>query len=161
MDGKMRLGKDKKEAFAEYLKLMHLGVPKGDHTVRQVLDAYWNWAKSNLAKETCKPRKRFLASFGRSVSQSLKAADVRAYHVQKWIDDNKRIKSPTTVSDRITLIKGVMNWAVSMGYIESNPIAEMPKRSRSAGLIRFDLPCPQLRSAPRSRRRYSVRSPML
>jgi integrase len=131
VDGRqINLGKNKKDAFAEYLRLMHLGVPKGDQTVRQILDAYWNWAKSNLAEETCKPRMRFLASFGRSVAQSLKATDVRPYHVQKWIDDNKRIKSPTTVSDRITLIKGVMNWAVSMGYIESNPIAGMPKPSR-------------------------------
>jgi integrase/recombinase XerD len=126
----INLGKNKKEAFAEYLKLMHLGVPKSDQTVRQVLDAYWNWAKSNLAEETCNSRKAALTTFGESVPKALKAADVRAYHVQKWIDDNKRIKSSTTVNDRITLVKGVMNWAMSMGYIESNPIAEMPKPSR-------------------------------
>jgi integrase len=126
----INLGKNKKDAFAEYLKLMHLGVPKGDQSVRQILDAYWNWARSNLAEETCKSRKGPLTSFGESVPRSLKATNVRAYHVQKWIDDSKRVKSPTTISDRITLIKGVMNWAVSMGYIESNPIAEMPKPSR-------------------------------
>jgi len=49
----IRLGKDKKEAFAEYLKLMHVGVPKGNQTVRQVLDAYWVWAQNNPAEETC------------------------------------------------------------------------------------------------------------
>jgi len=79
----IRLGKNKKEAFAEYLRLMHLGVPKGDHTVRQILDAYWNWAKSNLAEETCNSRKAVLTSLGDSVPWSLKAVNVRAYHVQK------------------------------------------------------------------------------
>ena len=39
--------------FAEYLKLMHVGVPKGNQTVRQVLDAYWVWAQNNPAEETC------------------------------------------------------------------------------------------------------------
>lgn len=110
---------------------MHIGVPKGNQTVRQVLDAYWAWAQSNLAAETCKSRKRALKTFGESVPRSLKVTDVRAYHVQKWIDDNQRIKSPTTASDRITLIKGVMNWAVTMGYIDTNPIAEMPKPARA------------------------------
>ena len=75
----INLGRNKKEAFAEYLKLMHLGVPKSDQTVRQVLDAYWNWAKSNLAEETCNSRKAALTTFGESVPKALKAADVRAY----------------------------------------------------------------------------------
>jgi hypothetical protein len=76
---------------------------------------------------------------------SLKAEALRAMHVQDWIDNKampnvaakggKRGKrsrsekslSPTTVGDYITLIKAVMNRAASMGYIERNPIANMPK----------------------------------
>ncbi len=104
---------------------MHVGVPTGDHTVRQVLDAYWQWAQSNPAEETCNSRKGTIRTFGKSVFSSLKASCLRAYHVQNWIDNNPRVKSPTTISDRITLIKGIMNRAVSMGYLEANPIAKM------------------------------------
>jgi len=125
-----RLGKDRAEAFAKYHQMMHLGVPTGDHTVRQVLDAYWQWAQSNLAEETCKPRKGVLRAFGKTIPSTLKASSLRAFHVQNWIDNSPRVKSPTTISDRITLIKGIMNWAVSMGYLEANPIDKMPKPSR-------------------------------
>jgi len=131
INGKQRpLGKDRDKAFAKYHELMHLGAPAADSTVRQVLDSYWRWAQANLAAETCKSRQGIIKAFGKSVSATLKAANLKAYHVQNWIDNSPRVKSPTTINDRISLIQGIMNWAVTMGYLESNPIAKMPKPSR-------------------------------
>jgi len=46
---------------------MHVGIPSGNHTVRQVLDAYWQRAQNNRAEETCKSRKGPLHVFGKSV----------------------------------------------------------------------------------------------
>lgn len=129
INGRQRsLGKDKKQAYAKYAELMHLGDP-GQATVRQVLDAYWNWAKKNLADSTAKRRKGVLRSFGKAVPASLKVSQLKAHHVQAWIDSQPRVQSPTTASDYIALVKGVMNWAIGMGYLRANPIARMPKPS--------------------------------
>jgi integrase len=75
---------------------------------------------------------------------TLKADTLRACHVQDWLDSiqyQAAVKGgkrgartttgtrlgPTTVGEYITLIKGVMNWAVRMGYVDRNPIAAMPR----------------------------------
>jgi hypothetical protein len=62
------LGKDKKAAHARFHELMHHGVTaQGNSTMRQVLDAYWNWLKKIRADSTSENRKPILKSFGDSV----------------------------------------------------------------------------------------------
>lgn len=61
-----------------------------------------------------------LAAFNRSVRANLQASDLRAFHVQRFIDSQERGKSPTTAGDYITLLKGIMPWAKGMGYIDRN-----------------------------------------
>lgn len=133
LNGKQyNLGSDKTAAFEAYHKLMlerGEGVINGTYTVRQVLAAYWDWLLKNRAPATCERRKPLLKSFGESLPATLKASELRALHVQKWVDAQDRIKSPTTARDYIALIKGVFNWAEAMGYIARNPIAKMPKPS--------------------------------
>jgi hypothetical protein len=129
LDGKLvYLGKDEAKALEKFKRITQTGIAV-DCTVRQVIVAYWKWAKSNLAESTCTRRNTSLESFSKSVRATLKACELRAYHVQRWIDSCPRVVSPTTVGDYITLIKGVMNWAKGMGYIDRNPIADMPKPS--------------------------------
>ena len=117
-------------------------------TVREIIQAYWTWAKKNLAEATCERRRSTLESFRLAVPATLKGSKLRAYHVQRWLDanDKKRVPvkgkgkvgkrepsteslSPTTIADYITLIMGVMNWAKGMGYVERNPIEDMRKPS--------------------------------
>ena len=67
LNGKqINLCKDEEAAFAQYHRLMANGVPDRNWTVRQVLDAYWNWAKSNLAETTTNRRQSVIRSFGES-----------------------------------------------------------------------------------------------
>lgn len=49
------------------------------------------------------------------------------HQVEQWLDSCERVKSSTTRGDYITLIKGVMKWAKVLGYVERNPIEDMPK----------------------------------
>jgi len=143
VDGKqIKLGKNEKAAHEKFQAMMRNGASV-EFTVRQILQAYWKWAKKNLAPSTCENRKLILESFSKSIRPTLMADDLRAHHVQKWIDANDKVKvrrrgklvvtdkdlSPTTIGDYITFLKGVMNWARGMGYITSNPIADMPKPS--------------------------------
>lgn len=146
IDGKqVYLGKDKAAAEKKYHRLMVLGKAPTTVTVCQIVTDYWAWCKANLAETTCERRRVLLEEFGKFIKPKLKAEDLRAFHVQKWIDANRQAKvykkqgddfkvvvtdkpiSPTTVGDRITLIKGMMSWAKRQGYIDSNPIADMPK----------------------------------
>jgi integrase len=130
-DGKQRyLGKDEKIAHEKFRKMTNTGVT-ADFTVRQVIDAYWKWAKLNLAPSTLENRKPILESFKASVKASLKAESLRGHHIEAWIDSCERVKSSTTRSDYITHIKSVMKWAKARGYVERNPIEDMPKPPRN------------------------------
>ena len=151
IDGKqVYLGTNKSKAWAKYNRLMagHNG-ESGTATVRQILLAYMEWLKSNRAPETVASRARIIKAFGDFVPASLRAAAVKPFHVQQWIDANSKVKvrrknkttgeirefvlrdkSPTTANTRITLIIAVFSWAKQMGYIASNPLAEMPKPER-------------------------------
>src|SRR5690606_5308614 len=101
------LGRDREAAFEEYHRLMANGVPDRNWTVRQVLDAYWNWAKSNLAETTVNRRECVIRSFGESVPANLKASQLKGLHVQRWLDANDW--NATTQHDYITLISGIVN----------------------------------------------------
>ncbi len=129
------LGRDKKEAHAKFHRLMDRGKLPSSYTVRQIIVAYWDWAKDHLAPSTCDRRKPLLETFSEAVPAKLKGEELKPLHVQRWLDANKRIKSPTTEGNRIGLIKGVFNWAKRMGYIERNPIVDMP---RPAARVRQD-----------------------
>jgi hypothetical protein len=67
-----------------------------------------------------------LKSFAK-FSGKMRVSALRPFHVQEWIGRQKRVKSPTTVNTRVTLIIGAINWGVKMGYIGESPISGMPK----------------------------------
>lgn len=126
----INLGKDKELAFEEYHKLMtakHQGRSIGNVTVRQILDAYWNWFKNSHKPSTVNHRTPVLQAFAKSVPATLKARQLKGHHVQKWLDKDYPGNGPTTLNTYIATIKAAMNWAVSQGYIEFSPIAKMPK----------------------------------
>jgi integrase len=128
LDGKqVKLGKDKTEAFRKYAKLMAErgeGIRDTDYTARDIIDLYWEWMKGNRAATTCDNRKPLLISFSESLPELLKATQVKPHHVDRWL---KPEYSSATKSSRIALVVGVFNWAVRFGYLQSNPIAKMPK----------------------------------
>jgi integrase len=49
---------------------------------------------------------------------------------QTEVKETDRDISPTTANYRIALIVTVFSWAKSMGYIDENPLAKMPKPKR-------------------------------
>ncbi len=120
----VNLGKNKTEAHAKYRKLM--AQSGADMRINDVLLAYYRWLKKERSPETVKTRAKVLKSFAK-FSGKMRVSALRPFHVQEWIGRQKRVKSPTTVNTRVTLIIGALNWGVKMGYIGENPIAGMPK----------------------------------
>lgn len=123
---KVNLGKDKKAAHDKFYAMMQAG---GAHrvTARTLLRLYGEWVVGHCAPTTVDRRKPIIVSFGNFLAPRLWADDVRPYHVQQWLKTQPRVKSPTTVNTRITLIKAIWNWGETMGYVARNPIARMPK----------------------------------
>lgn len=80
-----KLGRNEKAAHTKCKAMLRQGVDARDYTVREVLQAYWKWAKKNLAPSTSKRRQRVLESFSKSVSPSLNVGQLKALHVQPSI----------------------------------------------------------------------------
>ncbi len=149
IDGKQKyLGKDEAKARAKFDELMGNG-HAGNATIREIISAYSAWARKNVAATTWERRRPILESFSASLPSAFKGSALRAMHIQRWIDANDKKKlptkgrgktgekkvsdkplSPTTISDYITLIKGVMKWARGMGYVNEDRVKDMPKPAR-------------------------------
>lgn len=142
----VNLGKDKRLATEKFRKLMadyRPGAATSRHTVRQVVQAYWDWLKRNRAESTCTRRQPILESFNKFIRSGLRASELLPLHVERWLSENDRKKvstggargakqtgdmlSPTTINNCIATIKGMMNWAERMEYVDRNPIAKMEK----------------------------------
>jgi integrase len=126
----INLGRNEKKAWEKYHELMaerRKGVVSADDALVTVLNRYLVWVRDNRAKDTYDKKLRHLRSFGRCVGPKLKVSELKAYHVQRWIDQEYAGRSDTYQHIAISEIQTALNWAVSLQYIAENPIAKMPK----------------------------------
>ena len=133
IDGnRITLGKNKKEAFDKFHKLMteRTNIKANIHTVYGLTQAYLDWVQINRSEGTYDNNKRYLMWFIDSIGRTLKIADLRPHHLSKWID--KTDWSSTSKNDALSIVTRVMNWGIEQGYIQSSPIQRLskPKRKR-------------------------------
>ena len=148
------LGHDKKSADKKFHELMvkPADVAGQRMTLYRLSQLYLDWVEANRAPGTYDLNKHHLKSFIGHVGKSLKAAELRGYHVTNWYEqltvvptkkeieraqsEGRKVKprrvSTTTQSDAAGAVKRMLNWAVGRGLIELNPIAGLkrPKRKR-------------------------------
>lgn len=123
----INLGKDREVAFQKYHELMTRRRTVGEfNNVAKLLEQYWQWCQRNLAETTCDRRKLILRSF-KQHSGRLKVGNIRAHHVQDWINEKYAGRSSTYHHNLITTVQGAFSWATKSGYIDRNPLAGMPK----------------------------------
>ena len=103
------------------------GVVSVDDVLATVLNRYLVWVRDNRAKATYEKKLRHLRSSGRHVGQKLKVNELKAYHVQRWIDQEFAGRSDTYKHIAISEVQTALNWAVGLQYIPENPLAKMPK----------------------------------
>lgn len=124
----INLGRDKRLAKERFHRLISgLHEAPSELTAHVLLERYCDWMKINRSATTNSSRGYVLKSFRESLPQSLRANALKPHHVSEWLNPKH---SPTTRCDRITTIKTIWNWGISMGYLESNPIARMEKPRR-------------------------------
>lgn len=129
LDGKqVSLGKDRAEAFRRYHELM-AATPldrtrrlESDHGLRltELFDRFLSWVEKRHAPATYQWYHYRLQRFAERYPD-LTVQQLRPYHVQEWVDTYATHR-PTTTRNYMRTIKRCMQWARSLGYIDSNPL---------------------------------------
>ena len=126
------LGPDKDEAFRQYHVLMQsqkmasLGQASAGATsplVAVVADAFLEWVKTERAPDTFEWYRYRLQRFC-AKHPTLKASDLRPFHVQQWVDSYPQL-SRSSRRNYFRTVKACMRWSLQQGYIDKNPIAHL------------------------------------
>ena len=102
----INLGREKEKAWDKYHDLMvkrQQGIVRNDDTLVTVLNRHLVWVRDNRSPGTYGKRLRHLRSFGRHIGGKFKVSDLKAYHVQKWIDQEYAGLSDTYVAAQINV----------------------------------------------------------
>lgn len=89
---------------------------------------YLAWCEKHRAPRSLEWYKGHLDNFLKFLgdNSNIPAADLRPYHVSEWVDSNPTW-GPTYKGGAIVAVKRVYNWAIELGYSETNPIARLKK----------------------------------
>jgi|LSQX01.3.fsa_nt_gb integrase len=118
------LGPDRDEAFRQYYQLM--GQPRerkvSPQSLAAIIDAYLEWVDRNRSADTYEWYRYRLQRFIERYPD-LRAADLRPFHVQTWVDSYTL--AVTSRRNYFRSVKRCMRWAKVQGYLDINPIADM------------------------------------
>jgi integrase len=124
------LGSDKVEAYERYRQLITQERPPENPakvTVVELLDKFLAWSKQEHKPDTYDWYQRFIQSFAESVG-SLKVLRLKPNDVTRWLQSHKNWSSSTRRCAVIAVVCG-LNWCVSEGLLEQNPIGKIKKPS--------------------------------
>lgn len=128
LNGKQHnLGPDRDKAFEQYAKL--LASPKQQQQVVAsgslvvaIIDEFLHWVQRNRSAGTYGWFQYRLERFAKKYPDML-AAELRPHHVQKWVDGYTFSK--TSRRNYLRSVKRCMAWAVTQGYLDRSPIAQL------------------------------------
>jgi integrase len=129
------LGKDKRKAEAEYMRILRergLGITSDTITAHDLIDEFWKWYIVNNRQTTTIPRGPIKDSLRKFLPATLLAADVRPYLITNWIASQKGAKAPDTIRTRIAFAQRIWNWGSRQGFIQSSPLRDMEKPQQRA-----------------------------
>jgi integrase len=96
-------------------------------TVSQLIDEYLEWTRQNRSGRTYRWYRDYLRRFHDFHGPRLRVANLRPYHVDRWVSAHFNGQSASHRHGAIRSVNRVMNWAVKHRYIAANPIAGMEK----------------------------------
>ncbi len=126
LDGRrISLGKTKREAHAEFARLMSMrgrGVVAGSRiAVQDLADLWLADCERRLAGATVAHYRSEIGSFC-ALCGSLQARDLRPYHLTQWVSAHPNWAQSTEHS-ALSAVKIAVAWGKEQGYLEVNPIA--------------------------------------
>ena len=127
----IKLGADKDKAFREYHRLM--ATPEEVPVVRApsklvviIVDAFLDYVEKHLAPDTLRWYKDRLNLFCNFIPATLTVAELRPFHLQKWIDSYDNLSSGSK-RNMCRAIQRALTWAEEQGYVERSPLAHFKK----------------------------------
>ena len=122
------LGKDLESAQRKYHQLMAGQIELSPDTpVVAVLDEFLEWVKNNQADTTYAFYSRFLTEFAESIGTQAKAAELKPYHVTRWVDSRYAGQSDSTKHGAYRSVERAFNWAKKQGILKHSPVEGMEK----------------------------------
>jgi integrase len=117
------------EAWDRFRRLRAVASPGQPYRVRDLMEAFLESKcraaeRGELARVTYATYVRLLSAAARAIGH-LPAADLRPYHVDRWIDATPW--GSTGRRNAITAVKAVLAWARRSGLIDSDPIEGLAK----------------------------------
>jgi hypothetical protein len=124
----INLGPDQDAAFKEYHWLMGEPRPVGPagDNVLLLVEEFLDYCQKHRARETYQRYKERLDKFCNYIPKTLRASELRNFHVQRWIDSYPQLSSGSK-RNMARSIQRAMRWAVKIGHIGASPIAEFVK----------------------------------
>ena len=125
LDGQqINVGASKDEALARYQELLSQPrkrvAPTG--SLLAIIEAFLDWCEKHRAPDTYQWYRSRLELFAKEYPD-LRTGQLRPYHIQQWIDAMD--VSSGTKRNYCRSVKRCMRWAKRLGYIDSNPVADM------------------------------------
>jgi integrase len=135
-------GKDQKaEAMAAYHKLMLLGGEALSQSkslpIATLCDLFLDFSEVHQSPDAYKNYKHFLQAFCKEYG-TLSVADIKPFHVNRWIDDRKSWKGAKRHA--IISVKRTFSWGEQQGLIQSNPLRTLkaPRGNRRERVLTAD-----------------------
>ena len=101
-------------------------------TVAELIDEFLEWCQHDRAPKTYRWYRDFLVRFHSRVGSSLLVANLKPYHVERWVQSDYAGKSANYRRGAIRSVQRLMSWSVKQGYILTNPIQGMEKPRQEA-----------------------------
>lgn len=130
----VQLGPDETEARRRFhgkmLELLGNEDPRGNDprivqspTLVELATAYFDWNERNRAPKTTATRRSYLAWVVDRYGH-LPATDLVPAHVEE-IKHRYRSRAPLSINHFVRITKGLYNWAIDQGILETNPVARV------------------------------------
>lgn len=126
------LGPDKQQAYDKFYKLMQHPVRLVQveaELVAAIFDNFLDWVERNRSIATYEWYRGRLQRF-KDAYPELIISDLKPYHVEQWAGAAKH--SVTTRRNNMRAVKSSLEWAVSQGHMERNPIKNLQIPSGTA-----------------------------
>lgn len=128
-----RLGPDRDEAIRRFHELLAAPSPpeqkiatnKSDPAVAEVLDAFLDHYHRNYVHSSYEWYRHYLQAWMDTLPASITIAQIRPYHVQRWIDA-KYAEMATARRSGVAAAKRAFRWSCQQGYIPASPLQWMP-----------------------------------
>jgi len=130
------LGPDKTEAYDRFYQLMRQPQERkiSPHSLAAIADAFLDWVQKHRSPDTYEWYRYRLERLVRKYPD-LRATDLKPFHVETWVDEYHF--SVTSRRNYLRSVKRCLSWAVTQGYLDKNPVAQMEIPSAARREIAF------------------------